>query len=317
MTAVFSLIAQLLHTALVLATAPLLTGVLALFEARLQGRAGPNPLQPWRDLKRLFRKQSVLAENVSWLFRAAPAVAFAATAVAAMLVPSFALGMTTAPAADLLVIAGFMLLARCVVALAAMDTGTAFGGIGASRSMFVAVLAEPALLVVFLVFALLAGSTNLDAVAAPLREGGGVHVSLGLAFPALLAVALAETGRVPADGRATAELAMVDAAATLEYSGRQLALLAAAAELRLLVWLSLIAVVFVPFDVAPAGASPGLWLAGLVAWAAKLFLLVAALALFQTVLARMRLFRLPAFLGVALLLALLAAALVLAGQAAA
>jgi formate hydrogenlyase subunit 4 len=314
-TAVFSLIAQLLHTALVLAAAPVLTGVLALFEARLQGRIGPHPLQPWRDLLRLFRKQSVLAENVSWLFQAAPAVAFAATAVAAMLVPSFALGMTTAPAADLLVIAGLMMLARCVVALAAMDTGAAFGGIGASRSMFVAVFAEPALLVVFFVFALLAGSTNLDAVAA-LREGGA-RASLGLALPALLAVALAETGRVPADGRAAAELAMLEAAAALEYSGRLLALLEATAELRLLVWLSLIAVVFVPFGVAPAGASPGLWLAGLVAWAAKFFLLVAALAVFQTAVARMRLFRVPEFLGVALLLALLAAALVLVGQAAA
>ncbi len=173
-TALLSLIAQLLHLALVLAAAPVVTGVLALFEARLQGRSGPHPLQPWLDLLRMFRKQTVMAESVSWLFRIAPAVAFGAIVVAAALVPSFALGMTFAPAADLLVIAGLLMLARCVLALAAMDTGTAFGGIGASRAMFSAVFAEPALLVVFLLCSLLAGSTNIDAVAAMLRDVGTI-----------------------------------------------------------------------------------------------------------------------------------------------
>ena len=315
MTAALALVAQLLHGALVLAAAPVVTGLLALFAARLQGRVGPHVLQPWRDLRRLFRKQSMRAENVSWLFGAAPAAAFAATAAAAMLVPSFTLGMTTAPAADLLVIAGLLLGARAVVALAAMDTGSAFGGIGASRLMVASVLAEPALLVVFLAVALLAGGTNLDAAAAPLREGG-VRLALGLALPALLAIALAETGGMP-DGAANAELAMADAAATVEYSGGALALLQATAQLRLLVWLSLIAVLVAPFGITPAGASPGLWVVGLAAWTAKIFILIAALALFHTVLARMRLARVPAFLGVALLLAMLAAALALAGQAAA
>jgi formate hydrogenlyase subunit 4 len=308
-TLLLSLIAQLLHLALVLAAAPVLTGALALFEARLQGRSGPHFLRPWRDLLRLFRKQTLLAENVSWLFRAAPAVAFAAIAVAAALVPSFALGMTTAPAADLLVIAGLLLLARCVLALAAMDTGSAFGGIGASRGMLVTVFAEPVLLAVFLLFSLFAGSSNVDAIAATVREGGAARVSLGLALPALLAVVLTDSAPQSAE-----ELGMMDAAGTLEYSGRRLALIEAAAALRLLVWLSLIASVFVPFGVAPADASPGLWLVGLVAWAVKFFLLLATLALFNTVRARMRLFRAPEFLGVALLLALLAAVLWFVGQ---
>jgi formate hydrogenlyase subunit 4 len=243
-------------------------------------------------------------------------VVFAAVAVAAVLVPSFTLGMASAPAADLLVIGGLLMFSRFVLALAAMDTGTAFGGIGAGRGMFLSVCAEPALLVVFFVFALVSGSTNVDAVAATLREGGGAKASLCLALPALLAVVLADGGRIFAGG-ATVEVGMADAAGALEYSGRQLALLQAAAALRLLVWLSLISVMFVPFGVAPAGGSPGLWLVGLVAWSAKLFLIVAALAVFGTVFARMRLFRVPEFLGIAVLLALLAAVLWFVGQGAA
>lgn len=317
MTLLLSLVAQLLHAALMLAAAPLLVGVLRWFEARLAGRTGPPLLQPWRDLGRLVGKQSVLAENSSALFRTAPAVAFAALVAAAMLVPSFTPGMIGAPAADLLVIAGLMALSRSVLALAALDTGAAFGGIGASRGMLVSVCAEPALLLVFFTLALLAGSTNLDAVAAVLGEAGGARAALALALPALIAVALAESGRVLAGDRMLGELAMVDAAMALEYSGRHLALIKAAAALKLLVWLSLIAVVFAPFGVAPAGVSPAFWLPGLAAWAVKLCVLVAALALFETVLSRMRLFRVPAFLGIALLLALLAAVLVLAGQRAA
>jgi formate hydrogenlyase subunit 4 len=295
-TAVVSLFAQLLHLALVLAVAPVLSGLLALLEARLRGRSGPPLLQPWRDLLRLWRKQAVIAENVSWLFRAAPAVAFAAIAVAAALVPSFALGMVSAPAADLLVIAGLIMAARCTLALAAMDTGTAFGGIGASRAMLFSALSEPVLLLVLFAVSLLAGGTNVDAVAAAPRDGG----ALALAVPALLAV-------VVTDGEAS----------VLEYSGRQLAVLEAASALRLLLWFSLIVALFLPYGIAPADAWPGLWVVGLVAWLAKLLVLVVALAVFRTVRARMRLSRVPEFLGIALLLALLAAVLWFVGQRAA
>ncbi len=146
-------------------------GCIRRLKARLLGRVGPPLLQPWRDLLRLLRKQPVMAENASWLFAAAPAGCLAAIAAAAALVPSFALGMASAPLADLLVIAGLLALARCILALAAMDVGTAFGGIGASREMTFAVFAEPALLLVIFTLALLAGTTNLDVIAACLREG--------------------------------------------------------------------------------------------------------------------------------------------------
>jgi formate hydrogenlyase subunit 4 len=316
MTAAFALLCQLLHAALMLAAAPLLVGLLARAKARLLGRRGASPLRPWRDLRRLARKQPVLAENASRLFEAAPAVSFAATLAAAALVPSFALGMTTAPIADLLVIAGLLSLGRCVIALAGMDVGTAFGGLGASRAMTFAVFAEPGLLLVFFTLALLVGSTNLPIIAEALREGWlGPRLSLGLALGSILAIALAENGRIPVDNPATdLELTMVHEAMVLEYSGRHLALIEWGAALRLLLWLTLIGTIFLPFGAAAPGASPLSWPLGLLAWAAKLGVLGGGLAAFETLTARMRLFRVPEFLGIALLVALLAAIFLIVSQ---
>ncbi len=304
-----ALAAQLAHLALMLAAAPLLAGLLRRFGARLQGRIGPPVLQSWRDLVRLARKQPVLAENASPLFTAAPFVHFAAVATAAALVPSYTLGMAGAPAADLLVIAGLLGLARAVLALAAMDVGTAFGGIGASREMTFAVFAEPALLLVFVTYALLAGTTNLDAVAVLLREGTlGLRVSIGLALVATMAVAIAECSRMPVDNPSGhLELSMVHEAMVLEYSGRHLALIEAAAGLKLLVWFSLIGVLSAPFGAGSAEVGVLSWPLGLLAWAGKTVLLAGALAVFETAIAKMRVFRVPEFLGVALLLGLLAA----------
>lgn len=311
-----ALLAQSLHVALMLAAAPLLVGCVRWLKARLLGRVGPPVVQQWRDLLRLARKQPVLAENASWLFASAPAVGFAATLAAASLVPSFALGMVTAPVADLLVVAGLLTLARCALALAGMDIGTAFGGIGASREMTFAVFAEPALLLVIFTLALLAGTTNLDVIAGLLREGTlGLRVSLGLAMIAILIVAIAENGRIPVDNPAThLELTMVHEAMALEYSGRHLALVEWGAALRLLLWLTLIGAIFAPFGAARATGSPAWWLVGLLAWAAKVGLLAVALGVFETSIAKMRVFRVPEFLGIALLLGLLAAVFLFVSQ---
>ena len=309
MSVVFALLAQVLHAALMLAAAPVVAGLVRWLKARLQGRRGPPVLQPWRDLLRLACKQPVLAHHATPLFTAAPFVVLASAIVAALLVPSFALGMTSAPVADLLVIAGLLTLGRCTLALAAMDVGTAFGGLGASREMTLAAFAEPALLLVFLTLALLAGTTNLDVIAGLLRDASlGLRVSLGLGLVAAVAVALAENGRMPVDNPAShLELTMVHEAMLLEYSGRHLALLEAAAQLKLLLWLTLIATVFVPFAIAPDGAGPLAWLVGLAAWAGKILLLTIGLAVFENATAKMRVFRVPEFLGIAVLLGLLAA----------
>ncbi len=315
MTALFAFVAQMLHLAMMLAAAPLLIGLLRKAEARLMGRVGPPILQPARDLVRLARKQPVIAENATWLFRSAPTVHFAAIAAAAALVPSFTTGMTTASLSDLLVIAGLLALARCALALAAMDIGTPFGGLGASREMTFGAFAEPALLLVVLTLALIAGTTNLDAIAVLLRDTSvGLRVSLGLAMISILAIAITENARIPVDNPAThLELTMVHEAMTLESSGRHLALLEAASWLKLLLWLTLIATIFAPFALGSAD-SPLAWLSGLAAWALAVLALAGALALFESSIAKLRVFRVPEFLGVAVLLGLLAAVFLFVSQ---
>ncbi|MBS0559490.1 MAG: NADH-quinone oxidoreductase subunit H [Proteobacteria bacterium] len=309
MAILIAFVLQALHIALVFAAAPLVVGVIRSVKARLVGRAGPSVLQPYRDLLRLVRKRTVVAENASAVFLLAPMAAFAATAAAAALVPSFALGMISAPIADLLVVAGLLTIARVAQALAGMDVGTAFGGIGASREMSFAAFAEPALLLVIFTLVLLAGTTNLDVVAGLLRDGSlGLRVSLGLVLVAALAVAAAENGRIPVDNPAThLELTMVHEAMVLEYSGPDLAVIEATAALRLTLWLTLIAAVFIPFGIAVPEASALGWLTGLGAWVGKILALAVALAVFETSIAKMRVFRVPEFLGIAVLLGLLAA----------
>jgi formate hydrogenlyase subunit 4 len=308
-TALSGLLTQLLHLALMLLAPPLLVGFIRLVKARLLGRRGASPLQPWRDLLKLLRKRPVLAENASAVSGLAPYLAVAATLAAAVLVPSFAHGMALAPMADLVLLAGLLTLARFALALAAMDVGTAFGGMGAAREMSFASFAEPAFLLCVMSFAILTGTTNLDAIGASLQDGApGLRVSLVLALLSLLAVALAENGRIPVDNPAThLELTMVHEAMLLESSGRHLALWEMQAALRLALWLSLLAALFVPFGTAPESAGPLAWAWGLGAWVVKMAVLGFALAVFESAIAKMRIFRVPEFLGAALLLSLLAA----------
>lgn len=306
-----SILAQLLHLALMLAAAPLVLGVARWVQARMLGRRGASPLQPFRDLDRLLRKRPVLAENASWISEAAPFAGFSACLTAAALVPSFAGGMLLAPTADLLVVVGLLAAARMALLLAGMDVGTAFGGMGAARAMGISVFAEPALLLCAMSFSILTGTTNLDGIAATFREGApGLRMPLALVGVAMLAVALAGNARSRTN---LAEPAMLDEAMLLESSGRHLALWEYQSALRLTLWFALLAALFLPYGMAPAGAGPLAWLLGLLAWVVKMGGLCLALAIFESASARMRLFRLPEFLGLALLLALLAAALLFLG----
>lgn len=311
MAFVWSLLAQVLHVALILAAAPVLTGVVRWLKARMMGRRGAHPLQPLRDLLKLLRKTPVLAENASPVSRAAPYLAAGAAVAAAALVPSFGRGMVFSPLSDLIVVAGLLALGRVAMALAGMDVGTPFGGLGAAREMSFAALAEPALILAVLSLAILAGTTNLDAIAAVFRDSVlGLRVSLGLALVAMIAVAIAENARIPIDNPAThLELTMVHEAMILEASGRHLALWEYGAMLRLTLWLALIAAIFLPLGQAPAGSAPHLWVVGLVAWAVKMGGLALGLAAFESAIAKMRVFRVPEFLGAALLLGLLGAVL--------
>lgn len=292
---------------LVLLLAPLLTGFIRKLKARLMRRQGPPLVQPYRDLLRLLRKEAVLADNASWLFRVIPYLIFATTWVAAALVPTFAAGLLFSWSADLIAIIALLGSARFFLALAGMDVGTSFGGIGSSREVMIATLAEPAMIMIVFTLALLAGSTQLSNVAGfMLSSAVGVRVSLALALVALVMVAIAENARIPVDNPAThLELTMVHEAMVLEYSGRHLAMIELAAALKLLLYMSLIGCVFVPWGMASPGAGPGAQFAGVVAYIAKLAAGGFLLALFETSIAKMRVFRVPDFLGAALMLGLL------------
>jgi formate hydrogenlyase subunit 4 len=293
---------------LVLLLSPLLTGLVRKVKARLLRRRGPPLLQPYRDLVKLLHKDVVLADNASWVFRVAPYLVFATTWVAAALVPTFATGLALSPAADLIAIVALLGSARFMLALAGLDVGTSFGGIGSSREMMIASLAEPALLMIAFTVSLLAGSTQLSSVATFMQGPDvGLRVSLAMALVALVMVAVAENARIPIDNPAThLELTMVHEAMILEYSGRHLAVIEAAASLKLLLYLSVIGCVFVPWGVAVAGQGPLVYAVALLAYVAKLAVAGFLLAVFETVVAKMRVFRVSDFLGAALMLGLLA-----------
>ena len=291
---------------LVLALAPLLTGLVRKVKARLQRRRGASVFQPYRDLARLLRKEAVLAQNASWLFRVVPYLVFAATWVAAALVPTFATGLIFSWSADLIAITALIGSARFFLALAGMDVGTSFGGLGSSREVMISSLAEPAMIMIVFSLALVAHSTQLSTIASVMLAGVGLRVSLALALVALLMVAVAENGRIPVDNPSThLELTMVHEAMVLEYSGRHLALIELAAQLKLLLFLSLVACVFVPWGLAPVGAGVAGMVLGMATYAGKLAVGALLLAVFETSIAKMRVFRVPDFLGAALMLGLL------------
>lgn len=297
--------------ALVLLLAPLLTGWVRWVKARLLRRRGPSPLQPYRDLFKLLRKEVILAESASWLFRIAPYLIFAALWVAASLVPTFAGGLPFNWAADLIAIVALLGTARFFLALAGLDVGTSFGGIGSSREMMIASLAEPAMLMMVFTLSLLAGTTELSAVAHFMMTAHvGLRMSLGLSLMALVIVAIAENARIPVDNPAThLELTMVHEAMVLEYSGRYLALIELGSALKLVLYMSLLGCIFAPWGMAMAGAGLDAYLFGVAVYIGKLAAGGILLALFETSIAKMRVFRVDQFLGAALMLGLLGALL--------
>ena len=316
MAIVVDLGVQFLQMMLVLALAPLLTGFVRKVKAHLVRRQGPPLVQPYRDLARLLRKEVVLAESASWLFRAAPYLVFAATWVAAALVPTFATGLIFSYTADLIAIVALLGSARFMLALAGLDVGTSFGGIGSSREMMIASLAEPAMLMVVFTLSLMAGSTQLSSIAASMQSPEvGLRVSLALALVALILVAIAENGRIPVDNPAThLELTMVHEAMILEYSGRHLAVIELASYMKLLLYVSVIGCVFFPWGLTQAGQGATAYLGAMAVYVLKLAAAGFALAVFETAIAKMRVFRYSDFLGAALMLGLLATLLLFVSQ---
>jgi len=297
---------QLFQNTLVVLLAPLFVGWVNQCRALLQNRSGAGVLQPYRKLIKLFHKDAVLANNASPLFRATPYILFSSMWLAASLVPVIATDLPLSPAVDVIALVGIFALARVFISLAAMDIGTAFGTLGARREMLVGFLAEPALLMVFFSAALISQSTSLVTIVETLAyKQFAIYPSLAFAAIAFVMVLLAENARIPVDNPSThLELTMIHEAMILEYSARHLALIEWASALKLFAYTTIGFALFMPWGIAEAGRLDALPLA-LAALLAKLVVAGAGLALLETVSAKMRIFRVPEFMGTAFLLAVL------------
>jgi len=300
------IVSQLLQTLLAVFVAPLMVGWVNQCRAWLQNRSGPGLLQPYRVLFKLFGKDAVLSHSASWLFRLTPYVVFACMVLAVSIVPVLATDLLLSAGADVIALVGLFALARVFMSLAAMDVGTAFGSLGARREMLVASLAEPALLMVFFTPALISQSTALNTIVGTLSHTEvTLYPSLAFAAVAFVMLLLAENARIPVDNPSThLELTMIHEAMILEYSARHLALMEWAQAIKLMAYTAIGIALFVPWGIAAVGD----WAMLPVAVAALLLKLLAAgaaLTLLETVSAKMRIFRVPEYLGMAFLLAVL------------
>ncbi len=304
--AIYGAVSQGLEIVLALALAPLLTGWVNQWRAWLQNRSAPPLLQPYHLLHKLFNKESVLAERASPLFRGAPYVVFGCMTLACAIIPTLSTALPLSLAADAIALVGLFALARVFISLAAMDVGTAFGSLGARREMLIGFLAEPALLMVFFSASLISQSTSLATIVeTQAHRALAIYPSMAFAGVAFTIVSLAENARVPVDNPAThLELTMIHEALILEYSGRHLALLEWAASLKLFAYSCAGLALFLPWGIAEAHAPLQLLLA-LPVLAFKLAVGGFALALLETLSAKMRIFRVPEFLATAFLLAVI------------
>jgi len=300
-------VAQLAAMLLALVGAPLLVGWVNQCRAWLQNRRAPPLTQPFRMLHKLFWKESVIAHEATAIYRIAPYVVFACMLLASMIIPTLSTNLPFAPVADAIALVGIFALARVFISLAAMDIGTAFGSMGARREMLVGFLAEPAFLMVLFTASLISNSTSLATIVSTTAHRElTILPSLAFAGVAFTMVSLAENARVPVDNPVThLELTMIHEAMVLEYSGRHLALIEWAAALKLFAYSCAGLALFFPWGVAEANDHIAL-LWALPALVVKLAIGGFLLALVETLLAKMRIFRVPEYLATAFLLGVLA-----------
>jgi formate hydrogenlyase subunit 4 len=298
----------LLQTILLLLLAPLVSGCIRNWKAKLQNRRGAPVWQPYSDVIKFFRKDMVISEHASWVFSFAPYVVFLTALVAGLLVPMVTTQAPLSLFGDVLALVGLLALGRFFLALGGLDPGSAFGGMGSSREMTIAAVAEPAMMLAIFTVAIAAGSTDLSHIIQAAQAPGWkllnpTHV---MAFAALFIVLLAETGRIPVDNPAThLELTMIHEAMLLEYSGRYLALMEWGASIKQLVLMTLLVNIFFPVGIAAADTPAALGI-GILVYIGKLILLAAAVVIVETTNAKLRLFRVPDLLSAAFVLGTLA-----------
>lgn len=297
---------ELLQLLILIGLSPAFAGWVKVVKCRLQGRSAPGILQPYRDIRRLFIKDVVLAENASWIFRFTPYLAFGVTVLAGGIIPLVSVDLPLAATADIIALVMLFAIIRFFTALAGMDIGTAFGGMGASREMMISSLAEPAMLMAVFTVSLASSSTSLTQMVTTMGQGQFmIRPSLAFALIAFIMIALAETGRIPVDNPAThLELTMIHEAMILEYSGRYLALIEWAGMMKLMLFFSLGIAAFCPWGIAAGGDLLALML-GVVFFVLKLMLGGVIMVLIETGMAKMRIFRVSEYLGSAFLLATL------------
>lgn len=289
--------------------APLVTGLMRQVRAALEGRVGGGLLRPWRDIRKQFGKQQIRPTGTTVVFLAAPLVLAGTTVLIAAVAPIVATGSPLDSVADLFAVVGLLFLGTVALILSGIDTGTSFGGMGASREITIAALVEPTILMAVFALSIPAHSANLGALVSNTLQNPAQVASLSgvLAFAALVIVIIAETGRLPVDNPAThLELTMVHEAMVLENSGPRLALIEWGSAMRLAVLLALLANLFLPWGIAGSGSGPALIALGVVAVVVKVAVLAAILAAVEVFIAKLRLFRVPELLAGSFLLALLA-----------
>lgn len=298
----------LLQTLLLVLVAPLWGGIVSAIKARLQMRRGASILQRYRDLVKLTGKETVLSEDASPLARVAPYLILGAAITIGTWTPVLTAHAGLGFAGDLMMTVALFAAMRVLSALLALEAGTTFGAMAASRHLALSALAEPALMLSIFTLALVAHSTDLASIsrAVALSQDAWISPSHLLALTAMTLVVISETGRVPVDNPTThLELTMIHEGLILDVSGRHLAALEWAAAVRQLLLLTLLANLFLPWGIA-LEPTPAALLLGLLAWLAKLGVFALGVALIESLTAKMRLFRVPEFLGMAFLLSLLA-----------
>lgn len=302
------LLTFMLQLGLVLILAPLVTGWIRNWKAKLQNRRGPRIWQPFFDLHKAFGKTRVISEHASWIFAAAPLVVFVSSLLVGLTVPMLRTNAPLSPFGGALAAIGLLALGRFFLALGGLDTASAFGGMGSSREMTLSAVAEPAMMLAIFTLAIAAGSTDLSHIVQATQAPGWrlLHPTHALAFVALFIVLLAETGRIPVDNPAThLELTMIHEAMLLEYSGRDLALMEWGASIKQLVLMALLINVFLPVGIASDASAAALgW--SLLWFVVKLLALSGAVVLVETTNAKLRLFRVPDLLSAAFVLSMLA-----------
>lgn len=302
----YPILIEALQILLVLLAGPLMVGWVRMLKCWVQGRSSAPVTQPYRDIYRLFFKEIVLARNASWIFRFTPYAVFGSTVMAGAIIPVISSDLPLALTADVIALVALFAIARFFTALAGLDIGTAFGGMGSSREMMVASLAEPAILMSVFTVSLVTKSTSLSQMVHALTSGGLVlRPSLAFSLLAFILIVIAETGRVPVDNPAThLELTMIHEAMVLEYSGRHLALIEWAGMMKLFLYTSLGVSLFFPWGIAgidDVGGLPAAFASLAIKTAAAAFVIV----LIETRFAKMRIFRVTEFLGTAFLLSTL------------